>query len=447
VTGVQTCALPISSLLAQWIEHAEGSASFGLGILLNSLGQGRDDAKQMTETICEQTDPHIIAMKLTQLKWPEVVGWSFLIGRLRWASSEKWCEQFDQVADFTFLEALVDTMSITDIYAFSELLHNTCGYHPERFLGVYERAIPTLVAAFHANVTEAYSEIHDSIWSILGYAPGLFRRKAPSTSQRRVAKKLVNALQPQMLAKMLSPAPQRDWSTWAEILSFIKEASPKHAVKIVELVDFAQLDESGQGLWRHCPHELLELILALSILPDHNPASSWVTRHADELGEINVVLAYITPELVVEKLRAGNNLPLRLLWPELTTLALHEIAKIDNSLAVQIIESSISKIAEDLSGLQPHNCKGVATLLTYLQNVAPAVFTTIIQEVDPEEARKNWGWCLQETAESKKVIAMIFAFSQLVKGSITEVINQLKAKYPRASVYHSSDVKQLTKVG
>lgn len=434
-----------ASLLAQWIEHAEGSASFGLGTLLNSLGQGRDDAKQMTETICEQIDPHVIAMKLTQLKWPEVAGWSFLIGRLRWASSEKWCEQFDQVADFTFLEALVDTMSITNIYAFSELLHNTCGYHPERFLEVYERAIPTLVAAFHANATEAYSEIRDSIWFVLGYASELFRRKAPSASQRRVAKKLVDALQPQSIANALSHAPQRDWSIWAEILSFISEASPKHAVKIVERIEFAQLDESAQELWKHCPHELLQLILSLSILPDHNPASSWVSRHADELGELNVVLAYVTPQIVIEKLRAGNNLPLTLFWPELTTLALHEIATIDSSLAVRIIENNISNIAESLSGLQPHNCKGAATLLTYLQSLSPAVFTTIIQEVDSEKARKNWGKCLQETAESKKVIAMIFAFSQSVEGPISEVINQLRAKYPRASEYHNAEVKKLIK--
>ncbi len=432
-----------SSLLVQWIEHTEGNASFGLGTLLNSLGQGREDAKQMTETMCEQIDPHVIAAKLSQVKWPEVAGWSHLIGRLRWASSKKWCEHFDQVADFTFLEALVDTMSITDVYAFSELLHNTCGYHPERFLEVYERAIPTLVAAFHANATEAYSEICDSIWSVLGYAPGLFRRRAPSASQRRVAKKLVNALQPQIMAKMLSHAPQHDWSTWAEILSFIKEASPKHALKIAEPINFAQLDESAQGLWKHCPHELLQIILSLSILPDHNPASSWVTRHADELGEMNVVLAYVTPQIIVEKLRAGYNLPLTLFNPELTTLALHAITTIDNSLAIGSFESNISNIANNLSELQPHNCKGVATLLKYLHDLSPAVFTTIIQDVDPEKARKNWGWCLQETAESKKVIAIIFAFSQSVEGPISEVINQLKAKYPRASAYHGTEVKKL----
>jgi hypothetical protein len=128
-------------------------------------------------------------------------------------------------------------------------------------------------------------------------------------------------------------------------------------------------------------------------------------------------------------------------------LALHAIATIDSSLAVRIIESNISNIVESLAELQPHNCIGVATLLAYLHSLSPAVFTTIIQEVDPEKARKNWGCCLQETAESKKVIAIIFAFSQSVEGSISEVINQLKAKYPRASAYHSTEVKQLLKIG
>lgn len=432
-----------TSLLVQWIEHAEGNACFGLGTLLNSLGQGREDAKQMTETMCEQIDPRVVATKLSQVKWPEAAGWAYLIGRLRWASSKKWCEHFDQIADFTFLEALVDTMSITDVYAFSELLHNTCGYHPERFLEVYRRAIPTLVTAIHANPTEAYNEIRDSIWSILGHASGLFRRRAPSASQRRVAKKLVNALQPQIMAKALSRAPQRDWSTWAEILSFIKEASPKQAVTIAELLDFAQLDESAQGLWKHCPHELLQLILSLSILPNHHPASSWVTRHADELGELNVVLAYVAPQLVVEKLRMGNNLPLTVFWPELTTLALHAIAAIDSSLAVRIMENSGSKIAEGLSELQPHNCKGVATFLQYLYGLSPDTFIAILKEVDPEKARKNWSWCLQKTPESKQVIAWICAVSQTVEGPISEVINQLKARYPKAAEYHRTDASRL----
>jgi hypothetical protein len=257
----------------------------------------------------------------------------------------------------------------------------------------------------------------------------------------------VNALQPQIIAKALSHAPQRDWSTWADILFFINEASPKHAVKIAKLIDFAQLDETAQGLWKHCPHELLQLILSLSILPDHNPALSWVSHHADELGEVNIFLAYVTPQLVVEKLRAGNNLSLTLFRSELTTLALHAIATIDNSLAVRIIESNISTIAKELSELQPHNCEGVTALLVYLLSLSPSVFITIIKEVDPEKARKNWARCLQESTESKKVIAMIFAFSQPIEGPISEVMNQLKAKYPRASVYHGTDVKQLSKIG
>jgi hypothetical protein len=418
-------------LLVQWIERAEGLASFGIGTLLNSLGQGCEDAKQMTEMMCEQIDPQVIATKLSQAKWSEVVGWSHLVGRLSWAVSKKWYEQFKRIVDLSFIESLVDTMTLTDVYAFSELLKNTYGSHPEKLLGAYEKAIPILVEAFHANATEAYREAHDGIWYILGY--GIFRRRAPSASQRRVAKKLVNALQPQILAKALSGASQRDWSTWADILQFLKEVSPKQAAEIAKLTDFTQLDRSAQGLWKQSPFELQQLILSLAILPDYNPARSWVIRHADELGELNIILACVTPEIVVEKLRAGNRLPLNLSSAKLTTLALHAIATIDRSLAVQIVEDSISDIAEDLSQLTPDNCEGVALLLKCLHNLSPTVFSRIIKEVDPEKVMKNWGRCLHEKTESKKLIAMIFAFSQSVEGSISEVIQQLKAKYPKAS--------------
>ncbi len=333
-------------------------------------------------------------------------------------------------------------MTISDAYAFSELLKNVSGFHPEKLFDVYERAIPKLVDALHSNVIDAYREISDSIWFLLGYAPGFLRRRVPSVSQHRVAKKLVSALQPQIIAKAISEAPQRDWSTCADVLNFIKEVAPKQAVKIAELINFAQLDEAAYGLWKHCPHELLQLILSLSISPEHEPARSWVMSHTDELGEVNSVLAYVTPQIVVEKLRAGCNLILTLHWPELSLLALRAIAAIDNSLAVRVIEDSISKIAQDLAELQPHNCKGVVALLVYLHRLSSDTFTAIIQKVDPAEAKKNWISCLQGNIESKKTIAMTFAFSQLAEGPILEVINYLKVKYPSASAYNA-EAKQL----
>ncbi|OLD64186.1 MAG: hypothetical protein AUF65_00220 [Chloroflexi bacterium 13_1_20CM_50_12] len=435
-----------ASLLAHWIEDADNNSSYGLGTLLNNLSQDYRHARHITETMYKCIDPYVMASKLSRVKWSEVAAWSYLIGRMRVTSSREWREQFDQAVDFTFIESLIDTMAASDVYAFNSLLKNIGGYHLEKDLNLFERAIPKLVNTLHDNVIETYREFHDSIWFVLGYAPGFLRRKMPSAAQRRVAKKLANALQPQIIAKAISYAPQRDWDVCAELLSFIKEVAPKQATKIANSINFAQLDETAQRLWEHCPRELLQLILSLSILPDHDPAKSWIMRHSDELGENNSVLAIVTPQIVVEKLRAGYNLPLTLFYPELSILALHAIAAIDNSLAVSIIEQNISKIAQDLAGFQPHNCKGVATLIVYLHNLSPTAFTTIIKEINPAEAEKNWILCLKGNTESKKAIAMIFVFSQLVEAPITEVINRLKIKYPSASTYQSAEVEQLSMI-
>ncbi len=435
-----------TALLADWIQNTEGIAGFGLGTLLNDLGQGYRNVRHIAEAICDLIDPGVIATKLSQVKWSDVAGWSYLIGRMRWASSQQWCEQFDQVADFSFLETMVDTMSISDTYAFSELLKNVSGFHPENFLGIYEKAIPTLVDAMHSNTIEAYRELSDSIWVVLGYAPMFLRRRAPLASQRRVAKKFVSALQPQIIAKAIAYAPQRDWSTCADILSFIKEAAPVQATKIGSAINFAQLDETTQELWHNCPHELLQLILSLAILPDHNPASSWIVRHRNELGDMNVVLAYVVPQIAVEKLRAGFKLPLTLFWAELSLLALQAVAAIDNSLAVSTIEQNRDLITYELARLQPHNSKGVAVLLAYLHSLSSSAFTAIINEIEPEEAKKNWSLCLQGDTESKNVIARLFALSEFAEGPIIETINQLKIKYPKASSYWSVHVKQLAKM-
>jgi len=85
-------------------------------------------------------------------------------------------------------------------------------------------------------------------------------------------------------------------------------------------------------------------------------------------------------------------------------------------------------------------------LIVYLHNLSPTAFTTIIKEINPAEAEKNWILCLKGNTESKKAIAMIFVFSQLVEAPITEVINRLKIKYPSASTYQSAEVEQLSMI-
>jgi len=430
-----------TSLLAQWIENADNNSGFALGLLVNSLSQEYRHVKHVTQILMEHIDPHVMAFKLSQLKWTGVMAWSFLVGRLRVASSQEWRTQFDRSVDFTFIETLIETMSIADIYAFNTFLENVGVSHTEKALNLIERAIPKLANAFHNDFIEAFKEFRDSIWFVLGYARGFLRRKRPSSSQHRVAKKFANALQPQIIAHAISHAAQRDWDSCADMLSFINEAAPKHAAQIANLINFSQLDETAQGIWERCPHELLQLILSLSILPNHEPARSWVMQHSDELKEMDSVLAIVTPQIIIEKLRTGHNVPLTLFNSELSLLALRSITAIDSSLAVRVFKHNILTIAKELSELQPYNCRGVTTLITYLHNLSPAVFTAMIKEINPAKAKKNWGQCLQSNTESKKVIAVIFTCSQLAEGPITEVISQLKMKYPSASAYSKVDIK------
>ena len=430
-----------TSLLAQWIEDADSNSGFALGLLVNSLSQEYRHINHVTETLIKYIDPYIMASKLSQLQWTGVVAWSFLIGRLRVASSQEWRTQFDRSVDFSFVERLIEIMSITDIYAFNTFLENMGVSHTEKALNLIERAIPKLANAFHNNFIEAFKEFCESIWFVLGYAPGFLRCKRSSPSQHRVAKKFANALQPQIVANAISRAAQRDWGSCADMLSFIKEAAPKHAAKIANLINFSQLDETAQGLWERCPHELLQLILSLSIFPNHEPARSWVVRHSDELEEMHSVLAIVTPQIIVEKLRVGYEVPLTLFNSELSLLALRSITAIDSSLATRVFKHNIPTIAKELSELQPHHCQGVVTLIAYLHRLSPAVFTAMIKEIDPAKAKKNWSQCLQGNKESKKTIAVIFTCSQLAEGPITEVISQLKVKYPSASAYNSADIR------
>jgi len=421
------------SHLAQWIEKADNKSSFALSFLLNALHQDYRQSKHIAEALATCIDPYIMASRLSRLKWAEVAAWSHLTGSLRAAASQEWKEKFDKTVDFTFIEMLIDTMSISDVYAFNSFLIYVGGIHHEKNLHLLEKAIPRIVDALHDKMVESFKELRDTIWFVLGYARGFLRRKRPSSSQRRIAKKFANALNPYIIANTISSAPQRDWDSCADVLSFINEAAPKQAAEVAALINFSQLDETGQGLWKRCPHELLQLILSLSILPNCEPTRSWVTQHSEELEEMHSILAIVAPQIITEKLRKGYNIPLTLFHPKRSLLALHSITTIDSSLALRVFEYNVPTIAKELSELQPHNCQGVTKFIAYLQNLSLSVFTTMIKEIDPTVAKKNWSQCLQGNAESKRTIALIFTCYQRAEGPIAEIITQLKMKYPSAS--------------
>ncbi|HZK72220.1 MAG TPA: hypothetical protein VFD03_12010, partial [Clostridia bacterium] len=89
-----------SNQIAKWIEEADAKSVYGLGRLLNDLGQ--KDHK-LTEDIIGLIDPQIIVNNLTQICISDAYVWGNFLGRLVFAASREWLRRLKNSLDHSAL--------------------------------------------------------------------------------------------------------------------------------------------------------------------------------------------------------------------------------------------------------------------------------------------------------------------------------------------------------
>jgi len=437
-----------TALLGRWLEDVTGDAAYGLAELLSSLVQTR---RALTEAICEHADPRAVAGALTRATWPDAHMWGYLLRRLAAAASSPWTRRLAVALDRPALRSLVRDMAPSNVAQFEELAMGVAvlGADPDGALSLelVDMAIPAIARALNTTPAETFAQIRDIVWFILGYAPGAFRQRGPSPTQRRVAQRLARTIDPAVMARAIPLGHRREWEIYSQMLAFLREVSPERARQVAVAIDFVALDEATRGLWEQLPSELVALIRVLTMLPGWEPSRSWISRHADELGRVDPILAAIAPEAVVGRLRAG--LPLHLArgsdafvdWQE-PTAVLAALAGVDQTIAAQVADTNYLAIAKGFSTLQANTCEDLALFVAVLQVVAPVVLTKVLQAVDPINAERAWAERLRGGAVERQAAAAllrVIAPGPNPLDPLANVADRLRRRFPRASRTQADD--------
>jgi len=451
-----------TALLGRWLEDVTGDAAYGLAELLSSLVQTR---RALTEAICEHADPRAVAGALTratwsdahmsgaltQATWSDAHMWGYLLRRLAAAASRDWTRRLAAALDRPALRSLVRDMAPSNVAQFEELAMGVAvlGADPDGALSLelVDMAIPTMARALNTTPAETFTQIRDIVWFILGYAPGAFRQRGPSPTQRRVAQRLARTIDPAVVARAIPLGHRREWEIYSQILAFLREVSPQQARQVAVAIDFVALDEATRGLWEQLPSELVALIRVLTMLPGWEPSRSWISRHADEFGRVDPILAAIAPEAVVGRLRAG--LPLHLArgsdafvdWQE-PTAVLAALAGVDQTIAAQVADTNYLAIAKGFSTLQANTCEDLALFVAVLRVVAPVVLTKVLQAVDPINAERAWAERLRGGAVERQAAAAllgVIAPGPNPLDPLASVADRLRRRFPRASRTQADD--------
>jgi len=429
-----------STLVGRWLEEVTGDVAYGLGELLGSLVQTRRD---LTEAICEQADPCAVASALTHATWSDAHLWGYLLRRLTGTAPEEWSQRLAAALDRSALRSLIKDIMPANLSQFEQLAMGIASLDTDPnaalSLELVDMAIPIMASAFNTTPTDTFTHIREIVWFVLGYMPGFLRQRSPSPTQKRIAQRLAQAIDPAIVARSISLGHRREWEICSQILAFLRETFPERAKQVAVAIDFVALDEATQGLWEQPPSELVGLIRVLTMLPRYEPSRSWISRHADELGRVAPILAAIAPEAVIGRLRAG--MPLHFAhaadapldnWDEASAV-LAALAGVDRGLAAQVADDNHHAIASGFSALQTNTCAPLPLFIALLREVAPAVLERVLQALDPVNAERLWAERLRGSAVERQAAAALLHEATSIAGPLADVANRLRRRFPRAS--------------
>lgn len=422
-----------SKIIAKWIEEADANSAYGLGHLINGLGQ--KDHK-LTEDIIDQVDPQIVANKLTQIDISDAYVWGYFLGRLAYASSGDWRKCLKNSLDPPALSPLFSNIKseIDDIISISNLALGISDFDHLLGIRLVELCIPVIAEAINHDVIK-FHDIFELISFVLGFAPDFLKQDEPSQKQKPVAHKLAEAINAESVAQFISKSNRRDWKEYAQLIYFLKEVMPDKASEIIHLVDLNALNETSKDLWKYPPYELIYIITALAGEDDCEPARSWINQHVNELNMLDPRLVIITPESTIPLLKKGCKLDLKLgelsEWG-LATLTIQSISTIDKKVASMVLETNKEGIVQGLE-FKRHNYyyKDFPEFIDMIKDLAPNILKECLESLDPVTIKSSWAERLKgDKKEQQAVETLINLITNKNITSLMNVAHELKGIDP-----------------
>lgn len=419
--------------IAMWVSAALPVSMPGISRLLNDLYN--DDPKHLVP-ICGEVDTAALAHAFEAAHWPDVYFFGELFSRLGLGPAgfrESLRASLDRSAVSSLIRAWPDSEKprIDDL---TTGLNGLASIDFDFSLDLLEELAPGIGERWGKKFAAGYSELLDALF-LIDFGPQFLRRRKPRSHERRIARKLCEALDVDSVATQFSNAGRRDWQGIGEGLSLIAEASPRHAKRIAERIDFDALDAITASLWADQQSALSYHLIGLALDPDFEPASSWIARHAHEMLTVDLLVSALSPKACASRLRElGASLdfsrPGRH-W-EITSLALERTAAVDLDLVKESIRAHQTAFAQALCKAQYLDEADKAVAL--LEKLAPRELSAAIAEIDPVAAQVGWSEALRtRKAASARVVSRMIAVALKGPEPMRSVGRDLKDKFPVAA--------------
>jgi hypothetical protein len=421
---------PYQGVLMSWLESAEGVSAYALGAMINDLYNADKPAMQL---LVGSAAPSKIAGQLAGARAAEGYAWGHFLDRLSLAGKE-WRTAMKAVLPAGPIRTLAAAFNPWEIGQLDGCLKGIAAIDDDLATECLEAAMPALQAAFREDPVEAFTDINDVRWSILGQHP--FGDSTPNRAQRRLSKTMTDAINPERMVAGMCSCRYGDWERYAGLLFWLRQVNPGKHKAIVEHLNWERLDARAAELWAKPPREFRLLLHGLVSNKNGDPVRAWIAAHADKISEIDPITASICPEAAVAVMRKGGRLNLAghnaSDW-RLQAAALWRVGEVERDLAVAVLDADKARVADCLSKLGIVDCEELPVFLEFLEQFAPNFLPELFQSVDPSVASANWPLPLTNNRKQVRDGARrIFKFAQRhAAGELKALAERLSVRRPR----------------
>jgi hypothetical protein len=417
---------PYQDVMRNWIESAEGVSAYALGAMINDLYNADKPAMQL---LVRSAAPSKIAGQLAGARAAEGYAWGHFLDRLSLAGKE-WRISMKAVLPADPIRTFTAALKPWEIGQLDGYLKGITAIDDDLAAECLEAAMPTLQAAFREDPVEAFTDLNDVRWLILGQHP--FGDSTPSRAQRRLSKTMTDAISEERMIAGMCSCRYGDWERYAGLLYWLRRINPRKHKAIVEHLNWERLDARAAELWAKLPREFRLLLNGFVLNRNGDPVRGWIAAHADKIVEVDPITASICPEAAVAVTRKGGRLNLAghngADW-RLQATALWRVGTLERDLAVAVVEADKARIADSLSKLGIMDCEELPVFLEFLEQFAPDFLPGLFQSVDLSVASANWPLPLTNNRKQVRDGARrIFKFAQ------KHAAGELKALAARLSV-------------
>ena len=428
---------PHVGTLALWIAEADGRSAIGLAWLINDLFN-RDRA--FAREVCEQVDGRVLGEAMSAV--PAADGWAIgeLLERLRAAAPDDWRAELVAAFDEEALLSKAEGWPENELEALGHLAAGIGVFSYDLGLSMLERAEPLLRRRLANAPLASFEEVKHifwkflRVWDRLGIGMGVFQ---PSARAKALGRSLWRDVDPAVLGRSIASTSRDQVQTCADLLACLAAVAPRLRKRAVAAVDIERLEPLFERHWQELPHDMMALAWMLRSGADHEPAATWVRRHAHSIRTMATRLAALLPSVAVEVVSRGGQIAfdeaMTFDWLRVV-LVIDYVARERPDLVEPLMAPHIGRAAEALGRDRADMYDDVDAFVSVLAEHAPRVLSLILDAVAPGTAEAAWAACFHDSATARRSAARLVEAALAHGGEIGEMARRLRDRYPKASL-------------